>query len=426
MKNVILRSTDERGVCDEALVQSLEQALQDVKGQLKKVLIIPPDMTRLYSGAGKITCMLHQMLKNTCRVEILPALGTHEPMTQKECETFFGKDIPFSSVLVHDWRNDVVKLGEVPGDYVKEISEGLVCDPIDVEVNKRLLDPSYDLILSVGQVVPHEVVGMANYSKNIFVGCGGSSMINASHMLGAFYGMERVMGKDHSPVRKVFDYAEEHFLKELPLMYLLTVTTQRGEDCAIHGFFAGRNRSLFEEAVKLSQQKNLNMIERPFKKVVVYLDEREFKSTWLGNKAIYRTRMAIADGGELVILAPGVSKFGEDKQNDALIRKYGYVGRENVLKLCKEKGDLQNNLSVAAHLIHGSSDGRFSVTYAVQHLTQEEVEGVSFKYMDYEDAIQKYDPKCLKDGYNTLPDGEQIYFINNPALGLWALKERFV
>ena len=348
---MILKS--EPYISDSELKEALLGALEG--RQLNKVLLLPPDYTRLYSGAGKITAVYYEALKDICEVDIMPALGTHEPMTREEFTAFFGSGVPFERMIVHNWRTDVVKLGEVPADFVSEVSDGLVNTKIDVEVNRRIVDPSYDLIISIGQVVPHEVVGMANYSKNIFVGCGGSNMINSSHMLGAFYGMERIMGKDHSPVRKVFDYAQEHFLTDVPLLYVLTVTTNRGDDTFIHGLFIGEHRDVFEQAVKLSQDINLTYVDEPFKKVVVYLDEREFKSTWLGNKAVYRTRMAIADGGELIILAPGVRKFGEDDENDRLIRKYGYVGRENVLRLVDENEDLRANLSVAAHLIHGSS-----------------------------------------------------------------------
>ena len=398
----------------EALAKSLEGK------DLKHVLILPPDYTRMYSGAGKITEIYYDLLKDKCDVDIMPALGTHEPMTEAECKAFFGADVPFEKILVHNWKTDVIKLGEVPGEFVSEVSEGLVTDKIDVEVNRRIMDKKYDLIISAGQVVPHEVVGMANYSKNIFVGCGGSSMINSSHMLGAFYGMERIMGKDFSPVRKVFDYAEENFLSEVPLMYVLTVTTNKGDDTFIHGLYIGRKRELFEMAVKNSQGTNLNKMDKPLKKVVVYLDPREFKSTWLGNKAVYRTRMAIADGGELIILAPAVKKFGEDDENDRLIRKYGYVGREKVLELVKEHDDLKANLSVAAHLIHGSSDDRFSITYCTKEIGAEEVEGVNFKYIPYDEITKKYDPKVLTDGFHTI-DGEEIFYISNPALGLWTL-----
>ena len=368
--------------------------------------------------------MYYEELKDTCEIDILPALGTHVPVTKDEWVEMFGPNVPFERCIVHNWRTDVVKIGEVPGDYVSSISEGLVTTPIDVEVNRHLLDPSYDLILSLGQVVPHEVVGMANRNKNIFVGCGGASMINKSHMLGAFYGLERIMGKDHTPVRDVFDYAEEHFLLQIPLCYVLTVTTAPGGNIRVHGLFIGRERSKFEAAVRLAQEKNLIFVDRPFKKVVVMLDEKEFKSTWLGNKAVYRTRMAIEDGGSLIVLAPGVDKFGEDAANDRLIRKYGYVGREQVLKLVEEHEDLRENLSVAAHLIHGSSDGRFSITYCTRHLTGDEVRGAAFDYIPYDEIVKKYDPSKLTPGYNTV-DGEEIYYIPNPALGLWADRKRF-
>ncbi len=411
---------NDSGIKREELRTALERSL-DFKN-LKKVLIIPPDYTRMYSGAGMITEMYYELLSDTCEVDILPALGTHEPMTREECRAFFGEKIPYEKILVHNWKTDVEKIGVVPGEYVAEVSDGLVDTPVDVEVNRRLLDPTYDLIISVGQVVPHEVVGMANYSKNIFVGVGGSSMINSSHMLGAFYGMERIMGRDYSPVRKVFDYAQKHFISHLPLLYVLTVTTNKGDEVTLHGLYIGDKRDMFELAVAHSREKNLTYVDKPLKKVVVYLDEREFKSTWLGNKAVYRTRMAIADGGELIVLAPGVKKFGEDTENDRLIRKYGYVGRERVLELVKENDDLKENLSVAAHLIHGSSDGRFSITYATEHLSQKEVEGVAFGYIPYAEAAKKYDPKKLADGFNTV-DGEEIFYISNPALGLWSYKK---
>ena len=408
----------EKGLTDDSLKQALEESLKGKNPH--KVLILPPDYTRMYSGAGKITAQYYGMLSEKCEVDVMPALGTHVPMTKEECEAFFCGVVPYEKLIVHNWRTDVVKIGEVPAEFVSDVSEGLVKDKIDVEVNRRIVSGEYDLIISVGQVVPHEVVGMANYSKNIFVGCGGSSMINSSHMLGAFYGLERIMGKDFSPVRRVFDYAEEHFLGDVPLMYVLTCTTNTGDKTNIHGLYIGRSRENFEMAVEQSQKINLIHMDRPIKKAVVYLDPREFKSTWLGNKAVYRTRMAIADGGELIILAPGVVHFGEDSENDRLIRKYGYVGRENVLKLVNDPAntDLKENLSVAAHLIHGSSDGRFSITYCTEKLTREEVEGAAFGYVPYSEAATKYDHTKLTDGWNTV-DGEEIYYISNPALGLW-------
>jgi len=390
----------------------------------RKVLLLPPDFTRGHSQAGLIVQVLYQMLAPEAQVDMMPALGTHAPVSRDERLEMFGPDIPEERFLVHNWRTDVVKIGETPADYVAEVSEGLVDYAIDVEVNRRLLDPSYDAIVSIGQVVPHEVVGMANYTKNVLVGCGGKCMIDKTHFLGAVYGMERLMGRDHSPVRKVFDYAEEHFLGALPLQYVLTVTTAENRRAAIRGLFAGRDRSLFEEAVRLSQKHNFDLLDRPLKKLVVYLDPSHFKSTWLGNKAIYRTRMAIADRGELIIIAPGVKQFGEDPLVDGLIRKYGYSGAPRILEMVRQNEDLRGSLSAAAHLIHGSSEGRFDIVYAPGHLTRSEIESVGFGYMPLAEAIARFNPDALHDGYNTV-GGEEIFYVSNPSLGLWSLAERF-
>lgn len=421
--NISIKADNSGPISDSALQDALKKSLEG--RALTKILLLPPDLTRLHSYAGKITALYYNLLKGKCQIDIMPALGTHDAMTKEECTEFFGPDVPYECIIPHKWRTDIVKIGQIPSDYVKEVSGGLIDYPVDVEVNNRILDSTYDLIISIGQVVPHEVVGMANYTKNVLVGCGGSTMINRSHFLGAVYGMERMMGRDHSPVRKVFDYAEEKFLAELPLMYVLTVTTAQQNNVSLEGLFIGRERKLFEEAVAMSQEKNLIFLDKPLKKVVVYLDEREFKSTWLGNKSIYRTRMAIADDGELIILAPGVRKFGEDDQIDKLIRKYGYVGRIKILEQYNANDDLKENLSAAAHLIHGSSDERFNITYATQKLSREEVESVNFKYMPLDEALKKYNPQNLEDGFNILKDGEEIFYISNPALGLWASKNLF-
>lgn len=408
-------------------LKQVESALQGWLAQvgrpLRRVLLIPPDGTRAHSFAGPITALLYRLLQ-PAEVKVLPALGTHVPMTREEKQRMFGHEIPAAAYIDHHWRTDVTRVGVIPGEFVAEVSGGLVDYPIAVDINRELVEGGYDLILSIGQVVPHEVVGMANYTKNVVVGCGGKEIIDKSHFLGAVYGMEKLMGRDHSPVRKVFDYAEQHFLSKLPLAYILTVTKTERQHTSLMGLFMGRERHVFEQAVTLSQKHNLDLLAEPLHKVVVYLDPTEFKSTWLGNKAVYRTRMAIADGGELVILAPGVRMFGEDPEIDRLIRAFGYQKRLDVLRAARENQELAANLSVAAHLIHGSSDGRFKITYAVQHLTEEEVRGVHFHYLPYEQAVQRYNPAELQDGFNVVGE-EKVFFISNPALGLWALEKDF-
>ena len=414
----------ETGLSDEEIREALLASLAG--RELKNVLILPPDFTRFHSKAGFITNVYyHALTERGCKVDILPALGTHAPMTREQCEKMFG-DIPFECLIAHNWRTDVVKLGEVPADYLREITEGLWQEPVNAEVNRLVMDKKYDLIISPGQVVPHEVIGMSNHAKNLFVGVGGSDMINKSHMIGAVYGMERMMGKDHSPVRKLFDYGMEHFLKDRPILFVLTVTTAPRGKTRTHGLFIGEGRECLTRAVELSQQKNIDFVEKGIKKCVVYLDPSEFRSTWLGNKAVYRTRMAIADGGELIVLAPGVERFGEDEECDRLIRKYGYKGRLNTLEQFQkpENEDLRQNMGAAAHLIHGSSDGRFSITYAVKDISRQEIEGVGFVWADYDEMAARYDPEKLSYGYNEV-NGEEIYFIPNPALGLWINKEKF-
>lgn len=414
----------ETGLTKEEIKAAL---LQSLEGRtLRNVLILPPDFTRFHSNAGFITNVYYHALTDIgVNVDIMPALGTHVAVTKQQWDAMFG-DIPYEKMLVHDWRNDVVKLGEVPAEFLEEITENLWHDSVSVEVNKRVMDEKYDLIISPGQVVPHEVIGMSNHAKNLFVGVGGSDMINKSHMVGAVYGMERMMGKDYTPVRKLFDYGMEHFLNECPILFVLTVTTAPGGKIRTHGLFIGEGRNCLTEAVKLAQEKNIDFVEHGLKKCVVYLDPSEFKSTWLGNKAVYRTRMAMADGGELIILAPGVERFGEDLQVDGLIRKYGYKGRLHTLEEFNkpENEDLRANMGAAAHLIHGSSDGRFSITYAVKEISQEDIAGVGFIPASYDELAKKYDPHALSFGYNTV-DGEEVYFIPNPALGLWINKEKF-
>ncbi len=409
------------------LKNGLFEALEKL-GEKKKVLAIPPDFTRFPSRAGELTEFAWQYYGDKL-TDILPALGTHTPMTDSQISTMFGTT-PRNLFRVHDWRHDVVTLGMVPGEYVKEVSEGAVDYPWPVQVNKLLIQGGFDLILSIGQVVPHEVAGMANYNKNVFVGTGGSEGINKSHYIGAAFGMEKMMGRADTPVRKIFNYASEHFAKHIPIIYIHTVVGMNDNGkLQTYGLFIGDDFSVFDKAAELSLQVNFEMVDKPLKKVVVWLDPTEFKSTWLGNKSIYRTRMALADEGELIVLAPALIEFGEDKEIDRLIRKYGYFGTPHTLKLVAENEDLRSNLGAAAHLIHGSSEGRFSITYCPgkgeENLTQKEIESVGFKYADIDEVTAKYNPDKLKDGVNILPDGEEVFYISNPAIGLWAFKDRF-
>ncbi len=415
MKELYL-TEEKNGISDAQLDEMLRNLLNQWP-DIHKVLIIPPDYTRCYSYAGIITQKIYQMIGDKAHVDVMPALGTHMPMSEEEMQKFFGDVIPRDRIIVHHWQTDTIRLGYVPAEVCSEISGGLFPEKIDVEVNHLLFDGGYDLILSVGQVVPHEVVGMANYSKNIFVG--------KSHMLSAICGMEQALGVMNSPARKLYDYAQQHFIDgKIPLVYLQTVTTSENDAVKLHGLYIGQSRKPFEHACELAQKLNIVHVERRAAKVVAYLEPTELKTTWVGNKGVYRTRMMIADGGELILLAPGIRAFGENEEMDAMTRKYGYTGTKHILDLYRQ-GAFEGKLMSAAHLIQGSTDGRFTITYATRPdlMSREEIEGVGYQWADYNEISKRYDPEKLKDGWNVLPDGEEIYYVSTPALGLWKVDD---
>jgi hypothetical protein len=270
------------------------------------------------------------------------------------------------------------------------------------------------------------VIGIANHVKNVFVGTGGKESIDRSHFLGAVCGMEAMMGRLHTPVRDVLNYMAAQLARGLPITYVCTVRKKDAQGkIQTHGLYAGDDEGCFLAGAPLVQRLNLDLLEAPLPKVVVYLDAHDFRTTWLGNKALYRTRMAIADGGELVILGPGVRRFGEDPEIDRLIRRHGYRGAEHTLAQLGRDPELAESLSAAAHLIHGSSEGRFRVRWAAGGLTRQEIEGVGYEWADLDELLRCYPPANLRDGFNRLASGEEIFFVSSPGLALWALRDHF-
>ena len=415
---------------DDDLRGGLVQALEAYapRSRARKVIAVPPDITRFHSRAGFLTVAAADYYGDAL-TDVLPALGTHVPMTDGELDRMYP-GLDHGLVRPHRWRSDLTTLGTVPASFVEEVSEGAVSFDWPAQVNTMIARGGYDAILSIGQVVPHEVIGFANHSKNLFVGTGGAAAIHASHFLGAAYGMERIMGRVDTPVRAVLDSAAREFAGHLPILYVLTVVSaDEAGTLHVRGLFVGDDRECYEHAAALSGEVNITPVDRPFDHAVVYLDPAEFRSTWLGNKAIYRTRMAMADGGALTIIAPGVREFGEDPEIDRLIRAHGYRGTPETLAAVDRDSTLANNLSAAAHLIHGSSEGRFSVTWCPGHLSRREIEGVGYGYQSPQSAAERWglDPATMErvaTGYRTAPDGTRFFFVQNPALGLWALADR--
>lgn len=403
-------------------LQDLLQESLAKLGARSTVLAVPPDQSREHSQAGLLTGFVWKHYGDKLKA-VLPAIGTHTPMRPDQLAHMFA-GVPLELFKVHNWRTDIETLGELPAEFIREQSEGKLNYTWPAQVNKLISRGGFDLILSIGQVVPHEVIGMANYTKNILIGTGGREGINRSHYLGAVYGMERIMGRAENPVRTVLNHAADRFLRHLPIIYVLTVVGRKSSGgLAVRGLFIGDDVECFHKAAELSLKVNFEIVDQQMHKAVVYLDPGEFHSTWIGNKAVYRTRMALADGAELIILAPGVHEFGEDKVIDKLIRKYGYRGTPYTLKSVEENPELANDLSAAAHLIHASSEGRFKITWCPGHLTREEIVGVGYDYGDLKTMLGRYNPQTLRHGPNRV-DGEDIFFIANPGLGLWAHRSR--
>jgi len=400
----------------EEMYQALEKVLLTLNP--KRVLALPPDHTRYDSRAGELTVMTHRILGDRL-TDVMPALGTHEPMDASQLDRMFP-GLPHSLVRAHHWRKDVVRLGMVDAEFVDAATEGVYSKAWPAEANKLLVEGGHDLILSLGQVVPHEVIGMANYTKNIFVGVGGSAGIHESHYLSALYGMERIMGRADTPLRRVLNRAADLYCQNLPILYVLTVVEATAEGRkVVRGLYIGDEHKLFDIASELAGKVNCFRLPTPPQTVVVTMSAKKYSKTWLANKAIYRTRMAIGDGGTLVIIAPGVRTFGEDPDVDRLIRKYGYRTTPEVLSYVEQDVDLQNNLSAAAHLIHGSSENRFRIVYCTEALSESEVRSVGYEFMSVAEATSLYDVEGKRDGWYESSNGEPFYYISDPGLGLW-------
>jgi len=404
--------------------RTAREARQRICPHPKHVLLLPPDITRAHSGAGRLTEMLYEQFKDEAEVHVIPTLGQHVPHTPHENRRMFGS-IPEERIHAHDWRDGCIPVGEVPAEFVEQASAGAADWAIPVVLNRMLMEEPWDLVINVGHVVPHEVLGFANHNKNYFVGLGGKDAICAAHMAAACCGIENNLGTLTTPVRACFDKAEDEYLADLPDLYVQIVMARNQQDELVHtGLYVGDDLETYLEAARQSRSQNITVFDEPIRKIVCVMQEDEFVSTWVANKAVYRTRMALADEGELIIIAPGLKRFGEQPDVDQLIRKYGYVGTPKVMEQYRDNADMQDLAHATAHLIHGSSEGRFSITYAPGQMSREEIEGVNFQYADLEETLAKYPPNRLKEGWNKLPDDQRIFFIPTPAAGLWATRQK--
>ncbi len=405
--------------------ETVHKARHNLCAHPRRVLLLPPDITRMHSGAGRLTEILYQIFTGEgAEVEVIPTLGQHVRHTADENRRMFGT-IPNEHIHGHDWRDGCVPVGEIPARFVDQATDGQADWAIPVSLNRMLMERPWDLIINVGHVVPHEVLGFANHNKNYFIGLGGKETICASHMMAAACGIENNLGNLITPLRACFNRAEDEFLSKLPDLYVQVVLARNAAGHLVHtGVYVGDDLETYVGAAKQSREQNITVLDEPIQKVVCVMQGDEFFSTWVANKAIYRTRMALADGGELIIIAPGLERFGEQLEVDALIRKYGYAGTRRVMEQYETNDDMKDLAHATAHLIHGSTEGRFKVTYAPGKLTREDIESVNYQYADIGQTMARYQPHGRREGWGTTADGERFFFIPTPSAGLWATRDK--
>jgi nickel-dependent lactate racemase len=411
----------ERRFNGSTLLESAGQLL----GDAQRVLIVPPDFTRLHSFAGEIVNLI--MASFGDRVAgVLPATGTHRPMTREEISTMYGF-VPTELIRERDWRRSAVRVGELSASEVREVTAGLLDESVPIEIDRALLDPSVDLILSLSQVVPHEVVGLSGHAKNLLVGAGGPSMVNVSHYLGALVGIEEVLGRIATLPRELLERAMDRAMRSLRRVSYLHVVVGADPDRPTRrtpiGWYGGEDRAPFRLAARHAQRENITVLQEPVDRAVVFVDPQVYQSTWLANKAIYRTRMAIRDGGELIVVAPGVSHFGEDSKADALIRRIGYRGRDYALGRMAVDPELAGERSVVAHSLHGSSEGRFTIAYAATQLTKDELQSVGFEAAPVDRWSRYFFGDTHPMGVHEI-EGVTTLFVDDPGQGLWMSRDR--
>ncbi len=419
------------------------------RGKKQTILVIPPDISRLHSAAGELTARLYASWSPYATIKIMPALGTHRRMTPDELRSMFGPQIPLRDYLYHDWRWGVVRAhtlgarelvrllgtdrneedgesGE-SGDSSVRLRGTTRTGQLHVYINHHIMSRRYTRIVSIGQVAPHEVVGMSNHVKNLVIGCGGKQVIDFSHYYSAKIGMANLIGTPNTPIRTLLNAIYDASLAHLPVHFAMTVMTEE-----LDGIFRpyalciGDDTECFDAAAAASTEANIIPEPRCYDLVVAYLPRRQYRSLWLANKAIYRLSDIVATGGELLIIAPGVDRVAEDDAfGDLIVRHGGYMGSAAVERELNQSGrrrrgrhSLSANLAVAAHLIHGSPEERYKVTYATDSLSPELLQRLGYQHRTLA-SINAYRPFRRPVGGCTNALGRDYYYVYNPGFRLW-------
>jgi len=298
----------------------------------KKVLLIVPDGTRTCPLDVMFTGVFDQIGSATAALDVMIALGTHQPMSEEAiCErlgiTMQQRHTAYSTVRFfnHAWDDKAAlrNIGKITIEESRELSGGLLAEEVPVEVNTRVFD--YDLLLIIGPVFPHEVVGFSGGNKYIFPGVSGPVVLNYFHWLGALVTNPMTIGNKWTPIRKVVDRAAS--LVSVPKRCFCMVVTP-GDPAHGGGLAAlsfGDPVGAWDAASDVSRRVHITYKERPFH-TVLSCAPKMYDEMWVGGKCMYKLEPVVADGGELIIYAPHIHELSVT--HGRYIREIGYHCRD--------------------------------------------------------------------------------------------------
>ena len=339
---------DLRGIVHRAL---------DVIKPGERVLAIIPDKTRDDNTHVLFPVATDFLTKRgVASFDALVAQGTHPPMSHAQKLSKIGATIFAGQLFDHRWNDphDLITLGELSATTVEELTGGLIEQAVPVSINKLLAPGVYDTVLVFGATVPHEVAGFAGGAKYFFPGVAGPELTHTTHWLGALAGIENIIGEVETPTRKLIEAAADLIAARVISLNSVVTRDSTGE-LTTNALFTGEIREAFRRAAEVSRRVHIRYTQRKYQTVVALLDPH-YDEMWVGGKASYKLGAIVADGGELIVYAPHLTKLSET--HGGLIEKYGYAPLEVVRDMLGASPELRENLCIAAHLAHVAYAGR--------------------------------------------------------------------
>jgi nickel-dependent lactate racemase len=355
MSRLIGKQTESGFLSENQIREIVRQGIENASVAGKRVLAIIPDTTRTAPMPLLFRLLCQSIQPEKTQLNFLIALGTHPQISEEEVLRHVGisreekeKKYGHIHLYCHEWNQPehLTTIGTISSAVIENISQGLLREDIPVSINKRILD--YDLLLVVGPVFPHEVVGFSGGNKYFFPGIAGADVINSTHWLGALITNIKVNGVKETPIRKAIDFAASFIPNEKKAFCF--VATHDG----LKGLFFGSPKQAWSEAADLSAKVHVVYSDRTYRKVIG-IAPRMYDDLWVAGKVMYKLESIVEDGGELVIYAPNISEVSYT--HGKMIEQVGYHVRDYFLKQMYRFQDIPK--AVLAHSTHVRGTGTF-------------------------------------------------------------------